>query len=558
VNAGIVYQELEGFGASGAWYKGWLTSHPKKHELYDILFGQLGLDIYRLRNIYQVDQEWTDRMGDSAEIIRVAESSLGHPIQIMISSWSPPAYLKSNGKVAGGTLARHPDGRYQYDEFARWWAKSLAEYGRRGIEADYVSIQNEPDWLADYDSCKFTPAETPEWAGYNRAFEAVYQELTSRPTDMPKLLAGESFGCSASRAYIDALIDPQHAYGYAHHLYADGDFDNPDSFIPRMQSFTARYGDKPLFQTEYSCLCDATPFSVALDLACHIHNSLVHEGVCSYFHWSLFWGEGGGLVTLDNPWQSNPGYTINPVYYAFKHYSAFTDPGWRRVRASTDSTGLRISAFKNEDDTRLSVMIINVSDVAIDLTLSLGGFSPDSSRVYRTSQTAHTRYSGTFNESRALALPPQSITTVSLQGSYSPEALAVEGFEAGDLSQLPWTSHGDSDWFVTSDESFSGTYSAQAGPIGDDTSTTLELTLDCTSGEITFFCKVSCEQRYDYLRFFIDGTLEGEWSGDEDWTQVSFPVGAGRRTFEWTYSKDESFSGGSDTAWIDDIVFPGQ
>jgi hypothetical protein len=33
-------------------------------------------------------------------------------------------------------------------------------------------------------------------------------------------------------------------------------------------------------------------------------------------------------------------------------------------------------------------------------------------------------------------------------------------------------------------------------------------------------------------------------------------VKEGRRTFEWTYSKDDSTSDGDDTAWIDDIVFP--
>jgi hypothetical protein len=37
---------------------------------------------------------------------------------------------------------------------------------------------------------------------------------------------------------------------------------------------------------------------------------------------------------------------------------------------------------------------------------------------------------------------------------------------------------------------------------------------------------------------------------------VSYPVTAGRKTFEWTYSKDSSASEGDDTAWIDDIAFP--
>jgi len=285
-----------------------------------------------------------------------------------------------------------------------------------------------------------------------------------------------------------------------------------------------------------------------------MHNSLVHEGVCSYFDWSLFWGEVGGLVTLDFPWSANPGYTINHIYYAFKQYSAFTDPGWHRIEASTDSSGLRISAFKNNDDTELTIVIINVSDIDTDLTLSLGGFSPDSSGIYRTSETEHTEYSGTFDESQPLALPPRTITTASLAGSYSPPP--IETFEQGDFSNFDWVSFGDADWTVSSDEYNSGDKSARAGPVDDNGSTTLKLTLDCISGDISFFYKVSSERYYDYLRFYIDGTQQDEWSGNEDWTQVSFPVQPGRRTFEWTYSKDGSSSDDSDTAWIDDIVFP--
>ncbi|MCP4608364.1 MAG: hypothetical protein GY845_06585 [Planctomycetes bacterium] len=557
VNMGIVYQELEGFGASGAWHEGWLTAHPKKNEIYNILFGQLGLDIYRLRNIYQIYDDWSSGINSNAEIIQAAETSLRHPIKIMISSWSPPAYLKSNGDVAGGTLARHPDGSYKYDEFAQWWADSLAEYKRRGINVDYVNIQNEPDFLASYDSCKFTPAETSEWAGYNQAFEAVYQELDSRMTDMPKLLVSDSFGCSALRAFIDELIDPSHAYGYAHHLYADGEYDDPDSFVPTMLNFAANYGDKPAFQTEYSCLCDVGPFSVALNLACHMHNSLVHEGVCSYFYWDLFWGGGGGLVTLDNPWQGNPGYTINHIYYAFKQYSGFTDPGWHRVKASTDSTGLRISAFKNNDDTELSVVIINVSDVDIDLTLSLEGFSPDSSGIYLTSETEHTKYSGTFDESRPLVLPLQTINTISLTGSYSPVLSPTEeDFETDNFSVFDWRRYDNVNWTVTSEERNSGQYCARAGSIGDDESSSLSIRLDCISGDISFYRKVSSERDCDHFEFYIDGARQDKWSGEKDWAQVSFPVEEGTRTFKWTYSKDSSISSGSDTAWIDDIVFP--
>jgi len=424
VDVNTVYQELEGFGASGAWYENWLPAHPLRDEIYDCLFRQLGLDIYRIRNTYGIS---ASNISNSAKIIQAAEASLGYPIKVMVSSWSPPAYLKSNNSIVRGTLAQYPNGGYMYDEFAQWWADSLVEYSNYGIDVNYVSIQNEPDWLTDWDTCRFTPTETTTWAGYNLAFEAVYQELSTRMDKLPKLLAPEACGCGASNSYIDALIDPNHVYGFSHHLYAGGSHDTPDGYISAMTNFTAQYGDKPLLQTEFAKgESEPLTFSDAMNLAILMHNSLTVEGVSAYLYWELFWREPKGLVSLDNPWQANPGYTINHTYYAFKHYSAFTDPGWHRVEASTDSSGLRISSFISPDANEVAIIIINVSDVSIDLSLSLGDFLPDSSEVYRTSETEHTAYVGTFDQSQPLTLPPQTITTVSLTGSYLPEPVNVD------------------------------------------------------------------------------------------------------------------------------------
>ncbi|MHC4630625.1 MAG: LamG domain-containing protein, partial [Planctomycetota bacterium] len=133
---------------------------------------------------------------------------------------------------------------------------------------------------------------------------------------------------------------------------------------------------------------------------------------------------------------------------------------------------------------------------------------------------------------------------------------SVEDFDTGDFSKFPWEHGGSESWTVTSREKHSGTYSAQAGSIEHDGSTTLQVTLDCVSGNISFYRKVSSEPRCDYLKFYIDGVIKDRWSGEEDWAKVSLPVPAGPRTFEWTYSKDDSVSAGGDTAWIDDIVFP--
>jgi len=141
-------------------------------------------------------------------------------------------------------------------------------------------------------------------------------------------------------------------------------------------------------------------------------------------------------------------------------------------------------------------------------------------------------------------------------GEKVPGVEDIEDFETGDFSKFPWEHYGDETWAVTSRHKHSGAYSAKAGWIDHDQSTTLQVTLDCVSGNITFHCKVYSESLCDCLKFYIDGVEKGEWSGEKDWAEASFPVTAGTRTFKWTYSKDGSGSEGNDTAWIDDIIFP--
>jgi hypothetical protein len=132
--------------------------------------------------------------------------------------------------------------------------------------------------------------------------------------------------------------------------------------------------------------------------------------------------------------------------------------------------------------------------------------------------------------------------------------LAIEDFETNDFSRFPWGCEGGT-WTITPKESHSGLYSARAGPIGNDESSSLILTQDAQDGTVTFWCKVSCEDGADRLEFSIDGIKKGEWTGELDWKEASFPVEAGVRTFTWTYLKDSSSSLGEDTAWIDDITF---
>ena len=110
-------------------------------------------------------------------------------------------------------------------------------------------------------------------------------------------------------------------------------------------------------------------------------------------------------------------------------------------------------------------------------------------------------------------------------------SLLTEDFETNDFSKFPWARSRDGARTITSEESRSGTYSARAGLINHDESSSLVLTQDLQDGAVTFWRKVSCEGGPDRLEFSIDGIKKGEWTGDLDWAEVSFPVKAGVRTF---------------------------
>ncbi|GAB1366583.1 hypothetical protein MASR1M36_14540 [Candidatus Cloacimonadaceae bacterium] len=135
-----------------------------------------------------------------------------------------------------------------------------------------------------------------------------------------------------------------------------------------------------------------------------------------------------------------------------------------------------------------------------------------------------------------------------------------EGFESNGFTAVPWVNTSASPWTIVSGTSnvHSGSYAAKSGSIGNNANTTLQITLNIPADDnIRFWRKVSSENNYDFLKFFIDGTELGSWSGSQAWAEMTYPVSAGSRTFKWTYSKDVSQTGGSDCAWIDDIVFPG-
>lgn len=135
---------------------------------------------------------------------------------------------------------------------------------------------------------------------------------------------------------------------------------------------------------------------------------------------------------------------------------------------------------------------------------------------------------------------------------------AKEDFESGGLTNLDWRTTGDAEWFVTDNESHSGNYCAQSGNIEKNQITSLLIDFEnTTNGKLSFYFKTSTKYKKDYLVFYLDNEYMGMWSGENDWTSVSYDVKAGMHTIEWRY--DTAPNGGTEgnVCWVDDVTFPG-
>ncbi len=134
--------------------------------------------------------------------------------------------------------------------------------------------------------------------------------------------------------------------------------------------------------------------------------------------------------------------------------------------------------------------------------------------------------------------------------------LVMETFDSGSFASFPWTFNGGN-WILDYANYHSPGASARSAAITHSQSTTMEVILDVpVAGNVTFWKKVSSEQNYDYLKFYVNNVMVNQWSGIIDWSQESYPVVPGPAIFRWEYSKDNVVNAGSDCAWVDDIVFP--
>jgi glucuronoarabinoxylan endo-1,4-beta-xylanase len=405
VDTGVKYQTIEGFGG-GFVFGTYPYGRVCKDALYDSLFNKAGVSIVRLGNTY--DPEKNNRID---EIPMMREIRQKWPsVKIILSSWSPPAYLKSNNSKVGlkgqdtATLKK-VDGVFAYDAYGDYWLKSARHFQDSGVAIDWISIQNEPDFAPLYDGCVFTPAESPTMASYGKALSAVYAKISTLPEPIP-LIGPDLLGIADNLLQAYMASPDMHANqlsALCHHFYTGAD-------SLSMHSVAAAFPSALRYQTEYLANEDASGQAWFYH-AQVMQQSLVIEGVSMYNVFALTYRQMSThcLFSLDS---AGGGYAARPIYYAFKHFSKSIHRGWRRVKATINEPGIRISAFLAPSGDSLAAVVINGNATPASFSLSLPGAGAQEVATYQTTNVKKYAFMGKIAGSGTVTMEPMSIMTL--------------------------------------------------------------------------------------------------------------------------------------------------
>jgi len=381
IDTNTKYQEIEGFGASIAFYNGWVTAHRNVKEIYDIVFTDLQPTIFRMANWNQdlghpnsTAKKESDRIAGlktDATIVAEGRKRIGNRFKILMCSWRIPEYLRVGDRGDGiNTLKKDDNGKYMYAEYGQWWKNSLIDYEKYNILPDWISIQNEPDF--NYDSNQSSLLSWKEGnngnAGYGPALKAVYDSISTLPrrqNGQLKIIGPEVLGIGWGNFdnYMNnldtALLD-----GYAYHIYGQGNYDKPDEIRTHVQN-AAKWKNKPFFMTEFGWNNDK-PEDNMIGLTSLIINHLVYGNLSAYIDWTLVWPEPEGeMVQIEFPWGAYTkfprGYNILPEYHAMRHFTRYVNPGMRRVKVSSLPDLVRGVAFATTNNDTVVAVLVNIS-----------------------------------------------------------------------------------------------------------------------------------------------------------------------------------------------------
>ena len=264
-------------------------------------------------------------------LITEANEIMGGNLRLMVSPWSPPAWMKDNGEMNnGGKLLK----KY-YPLWAANFARFINELKKRGIDTWAVSVQNEPDAKQTWDSCLWSAAEEGSFVA-NHLGPALEKEVASPPKiliwDHNRDLLWDRFSQSMSIADADKYID-----GAAFHWYSGDQYEN-------VLKVSQSYPEKMLIFTE-GCIEGGPRPGAWFPGERYAHNIIndLNHGCTGWIDWNIALDMQGGPNHVGNFCDApllvdtDAGELhFGSSFYYIGHFSRFIRPNARRVGFSIE------------------------------------------------------------------------------------------------------------------------------------------------------------------------------------------------------------------------------
>jgi glucuronoarabinoxylan endo-1,4-beta-xylanase len=434
-NPSVRNQVMDGIGGSIAFnlpsYEA--LSATQKNQIENLLYVDCGVDSVRLRT------------GNSDALNNdLAMRAQRNGAKSLLTCWSPPASLKSNGSITSGTLKVLGSGStatYDYAGFADWWYARLDASDWRH---DFISIQNEPSYdPGDKETCRLfanetVPATLAGSASYKKALEAVYNRIKNEPK-IPQFVAVDAETHSAFNTIAPTVSGLSFVNHMGFHNYGTNNFAQVKS----------RYVGNRGWMTEWGQdrnTADPNSIGIREDwmlLATNIHDTLVLSDASAYLCWRMVHGNNTGQVwAMIGVNQNTKQYAVQNAFHVVKHYAKEISPGDQRFEVTRTGTNndISISGFIDPTGKKLTLIALNEGvSAATDVSLRLSGLPVASAAAFQTTQTGTNASAltnpyqalGSFNHTQSQTLPARSMTTYVINLSetlnpYDPELLVVD------------------------------------------------------------------------------------------------------------------------------------
>ena len=298
-------------------------------------------------------------------MIKAALAVAGQPIKLLVSPWSPPAWMKSNGQMnLGGKLL---------PQYAKAWAqcfvKFIQAYAAEGVPVWGVSVQNEPAATQSWDSCIYSAQEERDFVR-DHLGPALHKAGLGH---IAIVIWDHNRDCMVERAstvYADAQA-AHYVWGTGFHWYGENHFDH-------VQLVHDAWPDKKLLFTE-GCQ-EGGPHQGSWALGERYARSIINDlnrWTVGWIDWNLLLDHSGGPNHVGNlcsapmlASDAGDSVTLQSSYFYLGHFARFAKPGARRVLCAATREDLECTAFVNPDGSVVSV-VLNRSDAAIAFTLRM-------------------------------------------------------------------------------------------------------------------------------------------------------------------------------------------